>query len=101
MHPSTCNHDLALPLDTFQLERCKVSIISYDFVCKLKDTLGQVPHFSIVVCDEAHYLKTHTSNRCKASLPILQGARRAVLLTGTPALSGPSELITLMQVWHN
>jgi hypothetical protein len=55
-----------------QLGRRKVSVISYDFVSKLKETLGHVPHFSVIVCDEAHYIKTHTSQRCKATLPLLQ-----------------------------
>lgn len=39
------------------------------------------------------------SQRTKASVPLLQKAVRAILLTGTPALSKPIELMTLMQVW--
>jgi SWI/SNF-related matrix-associated actin-dependent regulator 1 of chromatin subfamily A len=51
----------------------------------------------MVVCDEAHYIKNQNSQRSKAALPVLQNAKRTVLLTGTPALSRPSELITLLQ----
>ena len=111
----------------------RINIISYDFVSKLSAELKALNH-KIVVCDEAHYIKTATvrdlrhqdpktivhscsnkpipmhlpslppslppcqSQRCKAALPLLQQARRSVLLTGTPALSRPSELITLLQV---
>lgn len=51
----------------------------------------------MVVADEVHFIKNHTSKRCKAALPLLQQAKRAVLLSGTPALSRPAELITLLQ----
>jgi hypothetical protein len=37
------------------------------------------------------------AKRTKAALPLLQGARRAVLLSGTPALSRPAELLTQLQ----
>lgn len=49
------------------------------------------------MADEVHFIKNHTSKRCKAALPLLQQAKRAVLLSGTPALSRPAELITLLQ----
>ena len=39
-------------------------------------------------------LKNREAQRTKAVLPLLQRARRALLLSGTPALSRPSELYT-------
>ena len=46
------------------------------------------------MCDESQYLKSRTAQRTKAVLPLLERARRALLLSGTPALSSPSELYT-------
>ena len=38
------------------------------------------------------------SARAQATIPLLKEAKRAILLTGTPALSRPIEILTLMQV---
>ena len=71
------------------------------------------------VQDESHFLKNYKTARCKAILPLVkvasgcaqqwcpqhcpspplpsfQTARRALLLSGTPALSRPAELYTQM-----
>lgn len=54
------------------------------------------PHFSLPQ-DESHYLKNSKAKRTAAALPLLQGAARAILLSGTPALSRPVELFTQIQ----
>ncbi|RHZ63139.1 hypothetical protein Glove_332g22 [Diversispora epigaea] len=51
--------------------------------------------FNIIVCDEAHYLRNRTTKRARNICPLIQKAKRALLLTGTPALSKPSELFSL------
>uniref|UniRef100_S4RZ60 Zinc finger, RAN-binding domain containing 3 n=1 Tax=Petromyzon marinus TaxID=7757 RepID=S4RZ60_PETMA len=48
--------------------------------------------FQVVLVDESHYMKTRTATRSCLLLPLVQGARRALLLTGTPALARPEEL---------
>ncbi|XP_078712283.1 DNA annealing helicase and endonuclease ZRANB3 isoform X3 [Lampetra fluviatilis] len=48
--------------------------------------------FQVVLVDESHYMKTRTATRSRLLLPLVQGARRALLLTGTPALARPEEL---------
>lgn len=48
--------------------------------------------FSCVICDESHNLKQKNSQRSKLTLPILQRAKRLLLLSGTPALARPAEL---------
>lgn len=48
--------------------------------------------FQVVICDESHYIKEHSSQRTKAALPVLQRAKRAVLLSGTPSLNHAAEL---------
>lgn len=50
--------------------------------------------FRVCVADESHMLKDFKTQRTKAAQPILRAARHCVLLTGTPALSRPSELFT-------
>jgi SWI/SNF-related matrix-associated actin-dependent regulator 1 of chromatin subfamily A len=48
--------------------------------------------FQCVICDESHNLKEKKSQRCQLGLPLLQKAKRLVLLSGTPALARPVEL---------
>src|SRR5690606_25794245 len=48
---------------------------------------------SLVVIDEAHYLKSKTAKRTKVILgEIVKNAERAWFLTGTPMPNNPSEL---------
>ncbi|XP_029641576.1 SWI/SNF-related matrix-associated actin-dependent regulator of chromatin subfamily A-like protein 1 isoform X2 [Octopus sinensis] len=70
-----------------------VNILSYDLMSKKSNEL-LTKKFKIVIMDESHFLKNFKSARTKAALPILQNATRVILLTGTPALSRPSELFT-------
>ena len=46
----------------------------------------------MIIADECHYLKNGKALRTKAILPLLKNANRAILLSGTPAMSRPSEL---------
>ncbi|KAJ6791629.1 SWI/SNF-related matrix-associated actin-dependent regulator of chromatin subfamily A-like protein 1 [Iris pallida] len=48
--------------------------------------------FKIVIADESHFLKNAQAKRTSASIPVLQQAQFAILLSGTPALSRPIEL---------
>lgn len=68
----------------------RVVIISYDLVKKYRDQLGQL--FPVVICDESHYIKNPKAQRTKALVPLIQQSRRAILLSGTPALSRPIDL---------
>ena len=53
-----------------------------------------------MVQDESHFLKSAKAKRTQAMLPLLQAAARAILLSGTPALSRPMELFTQVQAIH-
>uniref|UniRef100_A0A8C3HJ49 SWI/SNF-related matrix-associated actin-dependent regulator of chromatin subfamily A-like protein 1 n=1 Tax=Chrysemys picta bellii TaxID=8478 RepID=A0A8C3HJ49_CHRPI len=44
--------------------------------------------------DESHFLKNTKTARCQAAMPLLKAAKRAILLSGTPAMSRPAELYT-------
>lgn len=68
-------------------------ILSYDLltrICK-EQSLVNIP-FGVVIIDESHYIKNPSSQRCKAIQPFTIKAKRAILLSGTPALNRPSEL---------
>ncbi|CAM9140849.1 unnamed protein product, partial [Laminaria digitata] len=75
----------------------KVVIMSYELVNRMKQVLDQFG-FGVVICDECHYLKNQRAARTKAIVPIATKARRAILLSGTPALSRPSELFTQLNL---
>ena len=54
-------------------------------------------NFQVVVCDESHFIKDAKAQRTKAVVPLLKAARRAICLTGTPALSRPVELYSQVE----
>lgn len=54
--------------------------------------------YKVIIVDEAHALKAHDSLRTRTLLPMLQDARRAVLMTGTPmANSSAADVLPLLQ----
>jgi len=73
------------------------NVISYDVVPKIQSTLLD-SDFKIVIADESHFMKNGQAKRTIASLPVLQKAKYAVLLSGTPALSRPIELFPQVNV---
>lgn len=75
------------------LDNALVIIISYDLVHReaVKKVLMRIAP-NVVICDECHYLKNGKAQRTKALLPMLKAAKRAILLSGTPALSRPIEI---------
>ncbi|XP_020575775.1 SWI/SNF-related matrix-associated actin-dependent regulator of chromatin subfamily A-like protein 1 isoform X2 [Phalaenopsis equestris] len=75
------------------------NIVSYDSVPKLQNVLLSSA-FKIVIADESHFLKNGQAKRTSASLPILQKAQYAILLSGTPALSRPIELFKQLEALH-
>lgn len=68
----------------------KVNIVSYDLVRKVP--LHNLKRCQCVIADESHYLKSVSAQRTKIVAPLVRDARRALLLSGTPALSRPVEL---------
>lgn len=69
--------------------RQHIVITSYDLVQKMQ---SYVKHFGVIICDESHALKSHSAKRTQFMWPVVQHASRAILITGTPALSRPIEL---------
>ncbi len=61
-------------------------------------------NFGCLICDESHYLKNDQSSRTKVIVPLVKAAKRAIFLSGTPALSRPIELFIQLnmlapQIW--
>eukprot|EP00923_Selenidium_pygospionis_P046411 GHVN01080007.1.p1 GENE.GHVN01080007.1~~GHVN01080007.1.p1 ORF type:complete len:1122 (-),score=226.22 GHVN01080007.1:78-3443(-) len=70
----------------------KIIVISYDLLTKNERFHSQA--YKVVVVDESHYIKSTTAKRTQILTPLLRSARRAMLLSGTPALNKPTELYT-------
>lgn len=77
------------------VDRAKVIVTSYDLVHReqVRKALTHVAP-KVVICDECHYLKNSKAQRTKNLLPVIKNARRAILLSGTPALSRPVEIFS-------
>ncbi|CDW57051.1 SWI:SNF matrix associated [Trichuris trichiura] len=71
----------------------QVFILSYDFMVNMEEQLTE-KQFKIIIMDECHNIKNFKTRRYQAAHKLLKRARRALLLSGTPALSKPSELYT-------
>ncbi|XP_041724689.2 SWI/SNF-related matrix-associated actin-dependent regulator of chromatin subfamily A-like protein 1 isoform X2 [Coregonus clupeaformis] len=68
-----------------------VNIISYDLLSRMDKQQAANP-FNVLIMDESHFLKNMKTARFKSALPLLKVAKRVILLSGTPAMSRPSEL---------
>ncbi|KHJ47088.1 helicase protein [Trichuris suis] len=71
----------------------QVFILSYDFMVNMEEQLTE-KQFKIIIMDECHNIKNFKTRRYQAAHKLLKRATRALLLSGTPALSKPSELFT-------
>lgn len=81
-----------------QIPKSKVTVLGYGLLTSdahvLTETLRK-QKFKVVIIDESHYMKSRNATRSKILLPIVQNAIRAVLLTGTPALGRPEEVLKI------
>lgn len=85
------NHFQLKPLE--EHKNIKYYIISYSLITKLLQTLQLIP-FNMMILDESHYIKSRQAKRTQSLVPMIQNSKRAILLSGTPALSRPLELFT-------
>ena len=79
-----------------------ITIINYDVCFKYQDDLQSIK-YDVLICDEAHYLKSRKTQRTLAILgdgskkfPGI-AAKYLWLLTGTPVLNRPVELYPLLR----
>ncbi|GAA6076493.1 DNA annealing helicase and endonuclease ZRANB3 isoform X1, partial [Tachysurus ichikawai] len=77
------------------ISQSKVTVLGYGLLTNdaqsLVETLKK-QRFGVVIVDESHYLKSRNAARTKILVPLIQNAKRAILLTGTPALGRPEEV---------
>ena len=96
-------------------EPTQILLINYDIVRKHREELDARAPWDVLVCDEAHYLKSpgilrtqallgrtdertdHRSANPDAPVPGALPARRVWLLTGSPVLNQPVELFPLLR----
>ena len=83
------------------LSTAPVTILTYGLITNGREREALLRNvaaagFGAVIADEAHYLKSRDAQRTKLALPVLASARRCIMITGTPALSRPVELFTLL-----
>lgn len=80
--------------DRFELSKSKkVFIVSFDLVStfvKEEKLCGGM--FKAVIIDESHVLSKETTQKTKACSTIANKAKRLVIISGSPALSSPSQL---------
>lgn len=70
-----------------------VTIVTYSLLCSDNiATQVQARGFQCIIADESHSIKNDRAMRTKALLPVLERAKRVLLLSGTPALNRPAEL---------
>ena len=67
-------------------------IVSYGLVGKLRARLTAA-RFGLVILDESHYVKDGKAQRTRDTVPLAAGAPHCLLLSGTPALARPKELL--------
>lgn len=92
--PTLSANDINVVMTTkCSLNEGLVNIVSYDLLVKLSKELKEL-NFKIIIADESHFLKNYKTARATVILPLIKKAKRALLLSGTPALSRPIELYT-------
>jgi SNF2 family DNA or RNA helicase len=77
-----------------------IQIINYDILSYWADALLRDRSWSVLVFDESHKLKSTKAKRSKAALKLTgkSPSSNVLLLTGTPALSRPYELLNQLKV---
>ncbi len=72
-------------------------IINYDILEKHNDYI-QSKAWQCVVVDESHYVKNYRAKRTRAVKEIAKNAQFVFLLTGTPVLNRPNEIISQLEI---
>lgn len=75
----------------------KILIVSHDMMSRALDKLLERA-FGVLIIDESHVLKSFKTKCYKSAFHLAKKARRVILLSGTPALSRPSELFTQLNI---
>ena len=82
---------------TAELGTAGVVIINYDLLGRFYPLLSK-RSWDLIAFDEGHYLKNREAARTKHARELARGAKRRVILTGTPLLNRVSELWSLLNI---
>lgn len=73
-------------------EGVDVVLATYGTARSLVDLIVSVLHYRLLVCDEAHLVKSWAADQTKATWEIAQKASRRVNMTGSPTQGNPLDL---------
>lgn len=74
-----------------------IFIVNYDILHAWEKWLKMLSP-AVLICDEAHAVKTPKSRRTKAVQSLAKSSQKVVLMSGTPLLNRPIELFPLLQI---
>jgi SNF2 family DNA or RNA helicase len=74
-----------------------VLVVNYDILEGWTPTLGKMG-FASIVLDESHYVKNSKAKRSKAAKKLAKDIPLRLLLTGTPVLNRPVELVSQLDI---
>ena len=102
------NYTISIPNGKFTMT--DIVIVNYESVKKYFDILKS-RMWDLMILDESHYIKNYKAQRTKFITGFVQNkipvkglkdyARQKILLTGTPIMNRPDELITQLKVLGN
>lgn len=75
----------------------KILIVSHEMMTRALDKLKE-RNFGVLIIDESHVLKSFKAKCFQSASALSKIAKRVILLSGTPALSRPSELFTQLSL---
>lgn len=78
-------------------EGVRILIINYDILHAWVEVLKDL-NPELLVCDEAHCLKTRSTRRTKAVKELSKGIPGCILISGTPVENRPDELWSLLHI---
>lgn len=94
------NYDILDKFNTIEKpkkgKKPKFKFQEYDEVAVNNHILNE--KFDLIICDEAHYLKSSSSNRTKHVKKIVKTIKKRWFLTGTPITNKPVDLFSLLSM---
>lgn len=75
-------------------------IVNYDMLGKYFKQLQSMKALGLIdtgICDEAHYIKGKKTVRARLTLELLEGLENIYMLTGTPIMNRPIEMLNLLK----
>jgi SWI/SNF-related matrix-associated actin-dependent regulator 1 of chromatin subfamily A len=99
--PSLSEDNINVVMTTKGKLKGHITIISYDLLSRMSHKVDPDVQPGVIIVDESHFIKCYKAARTKAVIPLIKKSKRALLLSGTPALSRPIELYTQITSLEN